>query len=102
MPNNHFALPDTPAVKLKHTRGTKSQIQRIDYDPGTGGVHPAVLEALRRSVEPHYGPTWVDKYSRIGLLKGFITRQDLLMATRHLRQAPHGQRHDEREDHYWK
>ena len=42
--------------------------------PGPVEVHPAVLEALSGPVEPHYGPAWVEKYSRItGLLKKVLT-----------------------------
>ena len=49
--------------------------------PGPVEVHPAVLEALSGPVEPHYGPAWVEKYSRItGLLKKvFNTRQDVFL-----------------------
>ncbi|MDP2964637.1 MAG: alanine--glyoxylate aminotransferase family protein [Pelolinea sp.] len=49
--------------------------------PGPVEVHPAVLEALSGPVEPHYGPAWVEKYSRItGLLKQvFNTQHDVFL-----------------------
>ncbi len=49
--------------------------------PGPVEVHPAVLKALSEPVEPHYGPAWVEKYSRIiGLLKQvYKTRHDVFL-----------------------
>lgn len=49
--------------------------------PGPVEVHPAVLEALSRPVEPHYGAAWVEKLSRItALLKQvFNTRHDVFL-----------------------
>jgi alanine-glyoxylate transaminase/serine-glyoxylate transaminase/serine-pyruvate transaminase len=49
--------------------------------PGPVEVHPAVLEALSGPVEPHYGPAWVEKYSRItSLLKQvFNTQNDVFL-----------------------
>jgi len=49
--------------------------------PGPVEVHPTVLEALSGPVEPHYGPAWVEKYSRITdlLKKVFNTKQDVFL-----------------------
>jgi len=49
--------------------------------PGPVEVHSAVLEALGKPVEPHYGPAWVEKHAGIiQLLKQvFNTQQDVFL-----------------------
>ena len=49
--------------------------------PGPVEVHPDVLKAVGDPVEPHYGPAWVEKYSKvIDLLRQvFKTKNDVFL-----------------------